>query len=166
MVRPDFVELRDGDALSLPVDDAVADVAAQNCLFNIFDARDLDRALAEMWRALGRAESSCSPTRSRGPDPQHLVADNRLRAMCLSGAIPPAVRQRLVEIGFGTIEVRARRPYRVLAGRFGMERDIVLESLEMAAIKDPDPRGRACVFTGRTAIYHGAAHSSTTARAT
>jgi hypothetical protein len=61
-----------------------------------------------------------------------------------------------VGVGFGTIEVRARRPYRVLdRKRFGVERDIVLESLEVAAIKDPIPADGPCVFTGRTAIYFG-----------
>ena len=39
--------------------------------------------------------------------------------------------------------------------RFGVERDIVLESLEVAAIKDPVPADGPCVFTGRTAIYFG-----------
>ena len=69
--------------------------------------------------------------------PPHLVADDRLRAMCLSGAITyDQYVERLVGVGFGTIEVRARRPYRVLdRRRFGVERDIVLESLEVAAPK-------------------------------
>ena len=34
--RRDFVDLRKGDALDLPIADATIDVAAQNCLFNIF----------------------------------------------------------------------------------------------------------------------------------
>ena len=34
--KSEFIELRRGDALQLPVDDNSIDVAAQNCLFNIF----------------------------------------------------------------------------------------------------------------------------------
>ena len=32
-----FVDLRKGDAMHLPVEDESIDVAAQNCLFNIFE---------------------------------------------------------------------------------------------------------------------------------
>ena len=53
---PSFVEIRDGDALDLPVEDETIDLAAQNCLFNIFttqeDGGDLERALSEMHRVL------------------------------------------------------------------------------------------------------------------
>ena len=34
--RPEFVRLEPGDALALPLADASVDLAAQNCLFNIF----------------------------------------------------------------------------------------------------------------------------------
>ena len=34
--KSDFVDLRMGDALALPLEDNSIDVAAQNCLFNIF----------------------------------------------------------------------------------------------------------------------------------
>jgi ubiquinone/menaquinone biosynthesis C-methylase UbiE len=34
--KSDFVALKKGDALSLPIEDNSIDVAAQNCLFNIF----------------------------------------------------------------------------------------------------------------------------------
>jgi hypothetical protein len=40
--------------------------------------------------------------------------------------------------------------------RFGVERPILLESLEVAAIKDPVPSDGPCVFTGRSAVYFGA----------
>ena len=48
----EFVELKKGDALNLPVADNSIDVAAQNCLFNIFKEADLKRALDEMYRVL------------------------------------------------------------------------------------------------------------------
>src|SRR5882672_9853838 len=35
--REEFVDLRHGDALELPLPDGAVDVAAQNCLFNIFE---------------------------------------------------------------------------------------------------------------------------------
>lgn len=156
--RCSFVELRKGDALALPLADATVDVAAQNCLFNIFRDRDLERALAEIYRVLkphGRlvlSDPVCD-----APMPETLRNDQRLRAQCLSGAIPlEDYIGRITGTGFGTVEVRARRPYRVLSPRhYATERPIVLESVEICAIKDPAPEDGPCVFTGRTAIYHG-----------
>ncbi|WP_460924892.1 methyltransferase domain-containing protein, partial [Pontibacter brevis] len=48
----DFIELRHGDALHLPLEDESVDVAAQNCLFNIFKEEELEVALSEMYRVL------------------------------------------------------------------------------------------------------------------
>jgi SAM-dependent methyltransferase len=156
--REEFVDILDGDALRLPLDDASIDVAAQNCLFNILEQGDLKIALAEMHRVLrpgGRLVMS-DPI-APGPLPAHLAADERLRAMCLSGA---ATYERyvgtIVAAGFGTVEIRARRPYRVLdPKRYGTPETMVIESFEVAAIKDPIPADGPCVFTGRTAIYFG-----------
>jgi SAM-dependent methyltransferase len=156
--REEFVEIREGDALALPVDDASVGVAAQNCLFNVFQDAELRRALAEVHRVLrphGRFVLSDPVTPA--PLPQAIAADDRLRAMCLSGAITyDDYIRRLVETGFGTIEVRARRPYRVLdPGRFAVSAPVLLESIDVAAIKDPIPADGPCVFTGRTAIFFG-----------
>jgi SAM-dependent methyltransferase len=157
-LREDFVEIREGDALHVPVDDGTIGVTAQNCLFNIFEAADLDRALAETFRVLrphGRFVLS-DPVAPHAL-PEHLTNDARLRAMCLSGAITyERYIERLVAAGFGTLEVRARRPYRVLdTRRYGVDSPIVLESVEVAAIKDPIPDDGPCVFTGKAAIYVG-----------
>jgi len=94
----------------------------------------------------------------QSPMPERLRNDEKLRALCLTGALPLAdYVKRLTETGFGTIEVRARRPYRVLSPRhYPTERLIVIESVEICAIKDPMPADGPCVFTGRTAIYYGA----------
>lgn len=153
-----FVDLRKGDALSLPLADGSVDVAAQNCLFNIFHDRDLERALSEMYRVLrphGRLILSDPVCQS--PMPEHLRNDERLRALCLTGAIPlDDYIKRLTDTGFGTIEVRARRPYRVLSPRhYPTDRLIAIESVEICAIRDPVPADGPCVFTGRTAIYFG-----------
>lgn len=43
--KSEFVDLKKGDALNLPVEDNTIDVAAQNCLFNIFKEADLKRRL-------------------------------------------------------------------------------------------------------------------------
>lgn len=156
--RSSFVDLRKGDALSLPVADQSIDVAAQNCLFNIFRDDDLRRALSEMYRVLkphGRLVLSDPVCET--PIPDELRNDERLRALCLTGAIPLRdYIRRLTDIGFGTIEVRARRPYRVLSPRhYPVDRLIFIESVEICAIKDPMPADGPCVFTGRTAIYFG-----------
>ncbi len=155
---PDYIDLRRGDALSLPIESDSIDVAAQNCLFNIFREDDLKAALAEMYRVLkprGRlilSDPVCDQTM-----PQNLLDDDRLRAMCLSGAIPLAQYiKRLTDTGFGTIEIRARRPYRILSpNHFATDRLIHIDSVEICAIKDPMPADGPCVFTGCTAIYFG-----------
>lgn len=47
-------------------------------------------------------------------------------------------------------------PYRVLdKSRYQLDEDLLLESVEVVAIKDPMPADGPCVFTGRTAIYFG-----------
>ena len=59
-------------------------------------------------------------------------------------------------LGFGTIEIRAKRPYRILSPQhYATEKLIFIESLEVCAIKDPMPEDGPCVFTGKTAIYFG-----------
>jgi SAM-dependent methyltransferase len=156
--KSEFVDLRKGDALNLPIADETIDVAAQNCLFNIFHDKDLKRALAEMYRVLkprGRlvlSDPVCDVQMS-----EVLRSDERLRAMCLTGAIPMAdYIQRLTDIGFGTVEVRAKRPYRILSPQhYDTDRLVPIESVEICAIKDPMPEDGPCVFTGRTANYFG-----------
>ncbi len=154
----DAIDVRQGDALALPVADGAIGLVAQNCLFNIFREAELDRALAEVFRVLrpGGALSLSDPVTPR-PIPAHLRDDDRLRAQCLSGAIPlGAYLARLVRAGFGTIEVRARRPYRLLdRARYGLDAHLLLESVEVVAYKHPIPTDGPCIFTGRTAIYFG-----------
>jgi SAM-dependent methyltransferase len=155
---PAFISLREGDAQALPVPNASVDLAAQNCLFNVFTREHLDQALAEMYRVLrphGRLALS-DPIATR-PIPAHLAADPRLRAECLSGALTyEEYLAAIVRAGFGTVEVRARVPYRMLdRERYGLDEHLLLESLEAVAIKDPMPEDGPCVFTGRMAIYFG-----------
>jgi ubiquinone/menaquinone biosynthesis C-methylase UbiE len=156
--EPSFIELRQGDALALPVPDATIDLAAQNCLFNIFTRDHLALALAEMHRVLRpHGKLMLSDPVATQPIPPHLAADPRLRAECLSGALLlDEYLQAIVAAGFGTIEVRARRPYRVLdKQRYGLSEHLLLESVEVVAIKDPVPADGPCIFTGRTASYIG-----------
>ncbi len=154
----DFVELRKGTALQLPVDDNSIDVAAQNCLFNIFTHEDLKQALAEMFRVLkpfGRLVLSDPITENQMPN--SLRNDSRLRALCLSGSLSLKEYLKMItDAGFGTVEIRAKRPYRILApGQYDTEEMIFLDSVEVCAIKDPMPADGPCVFTGKTAIYFG-----------
>lgn len=156
--KSEFVDLRKGDALNLPIEDETVDVAAQNCLFNIFTKDDLKQALAEMYRVLkphGRLVLS-DPT-SEDIIPQHLKDDERLRALCLSGSLPLQEYIKLItDAGFGTVEIRAKRPYRILDPKhYDTDQLIYIESVEVCAIKDPMPEDGPCVFTGKTAIYYG-----------
>jgi len=156
--RREFVSLLKGDALNLPVGDESMDIAAQNCLFNIFRTEDLKKAVTEMYRVLkphGRLVMS-DPVCEQ-PMSDTLRNDDRLRALCLSGSIPMADYIRvLTDAGFGTIEVRARRSYRVLSPNHYPTPELIhIESIEIAAIKDPMPEDGPCIFTGKTAIYYG-----------
>ncbi|MBA3285628.1 MAG: arsenosugar biosynthesis arsenite methyltransferase ArsM [Nitrosopumilus sp.] len=156
--KSDFVELRKGDALNLPIEDASVDVAAQNCLFNIFKAEDLKKALSEMYRVLkpsGRLVLSDPTCETKMPE--NLLNDERLRALCLSGALPLKENIKMItDIGFGTVEIRAKRPYRILdSSHYNTDKLIYIESVEVCAIKDPMPDDGPCVFTGKTAIYFG-----------
>ncbi len=156
--KSDFVDLRKGDALNLPIKDESIDVAAQNCLFNIFKQDELKKALKEMYRVLkpnGRlvlSDPTCETLM-----PENLLNDERLRAECLSGALPlKDYIKMMTDVGFGTIEVRAKRPYRVLSpNHYDTNELIFIESVEVCAIKDPMPEDGPCVFTGKTAIYFG-----------
>ena len=153
-----FVDLKKGDALNLPVEDESIDVAAQNCLFNIFKKDDLKRALEEMYRVLkphGRLVMSDPICDQYMPD--HLRADERLRALCLSGSIPLKDYIKMItDVGFGTVEIRAKRPYRILSpNHYDTQENIFIESVEVCAIKDPMPEDGPCVFTGKAAIYYG-----------
>ncbi len=154
----DFVDLRKGDALNLPLEDNSVDVAAQNCLFNIFHDDELKQALSEMYRVLKpRGKLVLSDPVCEDDMPENVRKDGRLRALCLTGAIPlHDYIKRLTDLGFGTIEVRAKRPYRLLTpGHYDVNDLIAIESVEICAIKDPMPADGPCVFTGRTAIYYG-----------
>ena len=154
----EFVELRKGDALNLPVEDNSIDVAAQNCLFNIFKQDELKKALEEMYRVLKpRGRLVLSDPTCETAMPENLQNDERLRALCLSGALPLQDYIKMItDIGFGTIEIRAKRPYRILdPAHYATDELIYIESVEVCAIKDPMPADGPCVFTGKTAIYFG-----------
>lgn len=91
------------------------------------------------------------------PIPAHLQQDERLRAMCLSGALTyDQYIQRIIDAGFGQVEIRARRPYRILdCHSYNLEDNLLLESLDSVSFKVSIPEDGACVFTGKTAIYTG-----------
>jgi len=156
--KSEFIALKKGDALHLPVDDNSIDVAAQNCLFNIFKAEDLKRAIQEMYRVLtphGKLVMSDPTCEQQMNDT--LRNDERLRALCLSGSLPiKDYVKALTDVGFGTIEIRARKPYRILDPKNYPTKELIyIESIEVAAIKDPMPEDGPCIFTGKAAIYYG-----------
>ena len=132
-------------------------------MFNIFTADDLHQALSEMYRVLkphGRLVLSDPICDMHMPD--KLKNDERLRALCLSGAIPlKEYIDMITSIGFGTVEIRAKRPYRILSPLHypGATENIMIESVEVCAIKDPMPKDGPCVFTGKSAIYFGSEDS-------
>lgn len=156
--RSEFVKLVKGDALHLPIEDNSIDVAAQNCLFNIFTRDDLKKALQEMYRVLKpRGRLVLSDPTCEQPMPENLKEDERLRALCLSGSLPLKEYIKMItDVGFGTVEIRAKRPYRILDPvNYNTDELIFIESVEVCAIKDPVPQDGPCVFTGKTAIYYG-----------
>ena len=156
--RSEFVRLIKGDALHLPIEENSIDIAAQNCLFNIFKQDHLKKALQEMYRVLkphGRLVLS-DPTCEQ-EIPENLREDEHLRALCLSGSLPLKDYIKMItDVGFGTVEVRAKRPYRILdTVKYDTGELIFIESVEVCAIKDPMPADGPCVFTGKAAIYYG-----------
>ncbi len=154
----DFVDLKKGDAMHLPLEDNSVDVAAQNCLFNIFKEEDLKKALKEMYRVMKpHARLVMSDPICDMHIPTHLREDEKLRALCLSGSLPLNDYIKMItDCGFGTVEIRAKRPYRILSpAHYDTQENIYIESVEVCAIKDPMPADGPCVFTGRTAIYYG-----------
>lgn len=156
--QKDFVQLKQGDALALPLADSSVDVAAQNCLFNIFKQDELKQALKEMYRVLKpQGRLVMSDPICEQPMNDSLRNDEKLRALCLSGSIPlNDYLNMLVEVGFGTLEVRAKRPYRILdTAHYPTKENLYIESVEVCAIKDPMPEDGACIFTGKAAIYFG-----------
>ncbi|MCH1432980.1 MAG: arsenosugar biosynthesis arsenite methyltransferase ArsM [Flavobacteriaceae bacterium] len=156
--QKDFVQLKQGDALALPLADSRVDVAAQNCLFNIFKQDELKQALKEMYRVLKpQGRLVMSDPICEQPINESLRNDEKLRALCLSGSIPlNDYLNMLTEVGFGTLEVRAKRPYRILdTAHYPTEENLYIESVEVCAIKDPMPEDGACIFTGKVAIYFG-----------
>jgi len=160
--KSEFVELRKGDALHLPIENNSIDVAAQNCLFNIFKQDELKQAIKEMYRVLKpRGRLVLSDPTCETEIPVTLQNDEQLRALCLSGALPLNEYIRMItDIGFGTIEIRAKRPYRILDPvHYATDKILYIESVEVCAIKDPMPADGPCVFTGRTAIYYGSEES-------
>jgi len=156
--KKEFIDIKKGDALNLPIEDGTIDVAAQNCLFNIFDSGDLQQALKEVYRVLkphGRlvlSDPICEQTM-----PSSLKNNETLRALCLSGSLPlQKYLDVITSVGFGTIEIRAKRPYRILDPKnYDTKEMIYIESVEICAIKDPMPKDGPCIFTGKTAIYFG-----------
>jgi SAM-dependent methyltransferase len=157
--RPEFIGLMDGSALEIPLADATADVAAQNCLFNMFVRQDLEQALAEVVRVLrpgGRFFTSDPVTPM--PLPAELTGDAVARARCISGCQTlPDYLAALTGAGFGRVEVRSRFPYRYLhpSEYPSLLRPILLESVEVAAFKVPEGPDGPAIFTGRTAVYAG-----------
>ncbi|MBM1105271.1 arsenosugar biosynthesis arsenite methyltransferase ArsM [Aurantibacter crassamenti] len=156
--KSEFVDLKKGDAMNLPVESESIDVAAQNCLFNIFKADDLKRAIEEMYRVLKpQGKLVMSDPTCEQPMNDTLRNDDRLRALCLSGSLSiKEYVKALTDVGFGTIEIRARKPYRILDPvHYPTDELIYIESIEVAAIKDPMPSDGPCIFTGKAAIYYG-----------
>lgn len=156
--KSNYIKLIKGDALQLPLENESIDVAAQNCLFNIFKQDDLKKALQEMYRVLkpnGRLVLS-DPVCEQAM-PESLQNDEQLRALCLSGAISLNNYLKMItDCGFGTVEVRAKRPYRILdTANYNTNELLYIESVEVCAIKDPMPADGPCIFTGKTAIYYG-----------
>jgi SAM-dependent methyltransferase len=160
--RREFVQLLDGRAEALPVETGAVEVVAQNCLFNVFAGDDLERALTEVHRVLkvGGRFSTSDPIAAR-PIPEALRANDTLRARCISGCQTyDDYLAALHRGGFQQIVVRARRPYRLLTPAGFPELassggELLLESLEVLAVKLPARAARPDVYSGRCATFVG-----------
>ncbi len=163
--QPGFVQVLDGNALRLPVPNNSISVAAQNCLFNVFQLDELTQALSEVFRVLrpGGFFATSDPITPVAL-PAAFRADEVARARCLSGCQTfDEYIATIVSVGFGRIEVRARTPYRYVtpAEYPSLDRAVLLESVEVLAYKVPDNADGPAVFTGKSAIYAGPSESFT-----
>ena len=62
----------------------------------------------------------------------------------------------IASVGFGTIEVRAKRPYRILdTENYDTDQNIYLESVEVCAIKDPMPQSPTTIKSRTSFIQPG-----------
>ena len=104
-----------GDGEKIPV-------ANESCwgITVAFGVRNLSRTqdgIKEMYRVLkprGRLVMSDPICDMHIPD--HLREDDKLRALCLSGSMPLKDYIKMItDVGFGTVEIRAKRPYRILS---------------------------------------------------
>lgn len=157
--HPDFVQVVDGDALRLPVASSSVSVAAQNCLFNVFQKEDLQTALGEVIRVLrpGGFFATSDPI-TPVPLPDAFRADAEARARCLSGCQTfDDYLAAMVAVGFGRVDVRARIPYRYVSPTeyASLTQGVLLESVEVVAYKVPEADDGPAIFTGRSAIYTG-----------
>lgn len=155
---PSFIDLRHGSAHDLPLESDEVDTVTQNCMFNVFHGADLGRALDEVHRVLKpRGRLLASDPISPRPLPEKLHNHPRLEERALNCCLTfDAYIGALVEAGFGAIEIRARRPFRVLDSlRYDIISDIVLDVIEVAALCTPVPADGPCIFAGRTATYVG-----------
>lgn len=157
--RPEFVDIRAGNALSLPVESSRVTVVAQNCLFNVFEKADLEMALAEVVRVLqpGGFFATSDPI-TPVELPTLFRADAIARARCLSGCQSlAAYLSALTEAGFGRVDVRAKFPYRLVtpAEYASLSEAVLLESIEVVAFKVPDGFDGPAVHSGRHAIFSG-----------
>jgi hypothetical protein len=60
----------------------------------------------------------------------------------------------LTDVGFGTIEIRGRRPYRILDTENYATDELILSKVSKCALSKTQCQ-RICVFTGKAAIYYG-----------
>ena len=97
--------------------------------------RILEKALKEMYRLLkprGRLVLSDPLAEKKMLD--SLKFDERLQAFCLSS---PLYKKIITDIGFGTIEIHAKRPSRILRlGQYDTYQAIFIELVEVCVIKD------------------------------
>ena len=150
------VEFIQGDIEEMPFSDNQFDVIVSNCVLNLVP--DKQKAFSEMYRVLKpRGRLVLSDPTCETAMPENLKTDDRLRALCLSGAMPlKDYITMITDVGFGTVEIRAKRPYRILDPlNYKTDELIYIESVEVCAIKDSMPEDGPCVFTGKTAIYYG-----------
>ncbi len=100
------VEFRQGDAESLPVEDASVDVVLSNCVINLTE--DKGKVFREAFRALrpgGRLE--VSDVVAAGPIPLEEREDREGWAECVTGALPEGEYLDLIsQAGFENISIR------------------------------------------------------------
>jgi SAM-dependent methyltransferase len=133
------VEFREGDLVSLPLPDAIADVIISNCVINLVPEKE--QVFREAFRVLKRGgRLAVADVVNIAPLPPDLAADPALLCGCVAGAAPIADLEAMLEAaGFAAIRIEPKPGSRETIASWAPGRGIeaCVASASVTALKPP-----------------------------